>query len=368
MPGKPISEARRMSQELESVVFVCYNEDGKFLSRKIGSNAYVYTVPLSMKGPLIATLFGLMKSLVTMGSFLTKILDKHRIDFIRADNIVLGGIPTYFVNFLTRTRFAIWLAGSEQTVIEVRYGRGLLPRLVKQIFSLVRRMILNQADFMLSVNASLLCEGNINPKIPCIITPNFVDMEIFSPPAEGRPKFGTVRFLFAGRLESEKGVEILLEALNKLDPNLDYVFHIVGWGSLEHLVQQAQTNNKKIKYLGKYAHEDMPEIFRNADVLVLPSLTEGMPAVVIEAMASGLAIIATRVGRLPEVVNNDHFGKLIPMGDSDKLADVLSEFIHKRKQLSTMGDAARTRVQEVSGGYVDFHRRVYKKFILNSKK
>ena len=102
MPGKPISEANRLAKEVRKIVFVCYNEHDKFLSRKISSNFFVYTMPLRISYSLSHSLTNLPRNLITAGLFITKIIKVHDIDFIRADNIILGGFPALIANILSK--------------------------------------------------------------------------------------------------------------------------------------------------------------------------------------------------------------------------------------------------------------------------
>jgi sugar transferase (PEP-CTERM/EpsH1 system associated) len=90
---------------------------------------------------------------------------------------------------------------------------------------------------------------------------------------------------------------------------------------------------------------DVAEIMRALDVFVLPSLGEGISNTILEAMASGLPVIATHVGGNPELVAHDRTGKLVPAGDPAALAQVLYSYTQDRGQVKAHGQAARATIE-----------------------
>lgn len=364
MPGKPISEAKRLSKELRKVVFFCYNDSNRYLSKRTSENMYVHTVPLNMSNSLIHTLVALPTNLVIAGIFLARIIDEYKIDFIRADNIILGGIPTLIAHLLRRTRFAIWLAGSEETVISMRYGNGFIARTVIAAFGFLRKLILKRALFVMSVSRQLAEHDTSRYRDKVIITPNFVDLELFRP-KENSHYDGSLNLLYVGRLEVEKGVTFLIDAFQNLDSELNVRLLIAGFGSLKEEIDKAAAKNSRIDYLGSFSHDEMPKVYEKADVLVLPSLTEGMPAAILEALSSGLPVIASNVGQIPYVVRNGIEGILFHPGDMGGFQRAIIELAQDTRKLNEMKQKTRERAIDVAGNYVQFHRALYKKFVLD---
>ncbi len=142
--------------------------------------------------------------------------------------------------------------------------------------------------------------------------------------------------LFVGRLYPVKGIKTLLEAADEVTSWHDYVrFLIVGDGPLWPLVAEAARRNPRIMPLG--FREDVPELMAASDIFVLPSLAEGLPYSLLEAAFSGLPIVATAVGCIPDVVINGRTGLLVPRGSSRRLAEAIKEFIRHpelREELS----------------------------------
>jgi glycosyltransferase involved in cell wall biosynthesis len=107
-----------------------------------------------------------------------------------------------------------------------------------------------------------------------------------------RPTGSVKKFLYLGRYERRKGVEELNSALNKLDRNLNFEFHFVG-----PIPDDKKISSNKIIYHGEIRDKaKLTALIQACDVLVCPSWAEGMPNVILEAMANGLAVIATNVG------------------------------------------------------------------------
>ncbi|MBI4965924.1 MAG: glycosyltransferase [Desulfomonile tiedjei] len=96
------------------------------------------------------------------------------------------------------------------------------------------------------------------------------------------------------------------------------------------------------------AHERIPEWLRTLDVFVLPSLTEGCPNILMEAMASGVPSIATRTGAVEDLMQDRVSGLLVPWGDSQALAAALREIMDNPRLAQELGSAGRTRMKEFS--------------------
>lgn len=113
------------------------------------------------------------------------------------------------------------------------------------------------------------------------------------------------------RLASQKGLQYLLDAVESIE-NQDFQLAIVGDGPLlAELSQQAKDLKitDKVKFLGH--RHDVPEILKAADIFVLSSITEGLPLIVLEAMAAQLPVISTIVGGVPEIIENEINGLLV---------------------------------------------------------
>lgn len=155
-----------------------------------------------------------------------------------------------------------------------------------------------------------------------------------------------ILFLFAGRLEYAKGIDILLRALYIMkDKKFDLL--IVGDGSQRQRLEQLSADmqlSEQVKFLGERA--DLPDLMRTADCLIMPSRWEGLPMVLLEAMATGLPVIASAAGGIPEVIQDGINGYLVPPENVAALAQRLQSVIDNPVILQSMGRLARERITE----------------------
>jgi glycosyltransferase involved in cell wall biosynthesis len=159
-------------------------------------------------------------------------------------------------------------------------------------------------------------------------------------------------FLFVGRLRIRKGVEVLLEAMRALlaaHPGARLL--VAGDGEHRvHLERRAADLDlhRSVRFLGRCDAGRVRGLLRGARALVVPSIYEGMPLVVLEAMAAGLPVIASRVSGIPEVVLEgsglEKTGWLVPPEDPERLAAVLAEAVTDPDEARRRGEAGRRRV------------------------
>jgi glycosyltransferase involved in cell wall biosynthesis len=160
-----------------------------------------------------------------------------------------------------------------------------------------------------------------------ILVPNRVDTRQFRPQTKSVGTVGRndrVRFLFVGSLIPVKDVRTLLYAFQIVKDQIDNSeLHIVGSGPERHSLSALVSElglQESVHFHGRVKHSKMPTYFNKSDVFVLSSLSEGMPRVILEAMASGIPIVSTDVGGLSEILTNGKTGILVPSRDSKALA------------------------------------------------
>jgi glycosyltransferase involved in cell wall biosynthesis len=152
-------------------------------------------------------------------------------------------------------------------------------------------------------------------------------------PAEVGEEADPPEVLYVGRLSAEKGIRTLVEATRSLN------LVVVGSGPLRSLVPDA---------LGFVPHEDVKRLLARAAVVVLPSHREGLPMVLLEAMAHGRAVVATPVGGIPSLVEDGVTGLLVPKGDPKTLRVAIERLLADPELRQRLGEAARARVRELS--------------------
>jgi glycosyltransferase involved in cell wall biosynthesis len=157
---------------------------------------------------------------------------------------------------------------------------------------------------------------------------------------------GPARLLFLGDVIEQKGVPELLEALGRPELRaLDWRLTIAGKGDAQKFIAAARrlALGGRIEFRGWIPPDEARRSLTEADILVLPSHFEGLPMVVIEAMAHGKAVIATAVGAIPDAVGDGESGLLVPVGDVTGLAGALRRLIADEALRYRLGREGRAR-------------------------
>lgn len=151
----------------------------------------------------------------------------------------------------------------------------------------------------------------------------------------------------AGRMSPEKGHRFLVEAIGIISKKKKGAYFIFcGDGvCLENLKRQAQNLGVIGQCRFPGFSRDLPKIFNVMDLMVLPSLTEGLPNVVLEALACAKPVVASNVGGVPEIIENTVSGVLVPPAQPDLLAKAISKCLAKPDMMRAMGKAGSHKVK-----------------------
>jgi glycosyltransferase involved in cell wall biosynthesis/protein-tyrosine-phosphatase len=282
---------------------------------------------------------------------LTRFLSEHRIDIVhthRNKDTVLGTI-------------AAKLAGVPHIIRTVHGLREPLigwNRLKYAVYEMLDRILLRWfADRVIAVSNRMAGTLIANGYRASLVTTihNGIDVRTVMP---GRGRDDVRRELgvndaalvigTAGRLSPVKGHDTLLRAARViLDRRPDARFVIAGDGPLEHelkaLAAQLRVDGA-CSFLGGRA--DIKDVMSAMDVFVLPSLNEGLPMAVLEAMALAKPVVVSKVGGLPEVIQHRHSGLLVPAGDAAAFAAACLELADDREWAARLGAAAKRTVEQ----------------------
>jgi len=154
--------------------------------------------------------------------------------------------------------------------------------------------------------------------------------------------------LFVGRLEPAKGVADLLAAVRRIEHRFPRLtLQLAGDGDREWVAREARDLDlrSRVDYLGWISGESKHRAFACATVFVLPSYVEGLPVALVEAMAAGLPVVATRVGGIPSVVKSGENGFIVEPGDIDALATALARILEDPRLQQRMGARSRAIIE-----------------------
>jgi glycosyltransferase involved in cell wall biosynthesis len=241
-----------------------------------------------------------------------------------------------------------WLGASMTVKISGawEFDGGILDpqRRTRPLYRLMNRLI-QRADTIQCISrfthAQLVAAGYPTSRLRMI--PNAVDLARYE--GERRPGDGAVRVAYVGRLRQVKGVGVLVDAWRELAHSGARLV-LAGEGVMrEELEAQIArlSLGDSVALAGEVA--DVPALLRETDVYVQPSFQEGMPNSVLEAMAAGLPVVATRVSGNEDLVTDGENGLLVPPGDPSALAAAIRRLVDDPALARRMGARARERVQ-----------------------
>ncbi|MCL6447510.1 MAG: glycosyltransferase family 4 protein [Armatimonadetes bacterium] len=224
------------------------------------------------------------------------------------------------------------------------------PAWKKMILAAAERALSRVTDRIITVSEALRRElmqkEGINPDRIVTIY-NGIGPAPGRPPRErrqvlrelGLPPLGQVVGTIA-RLAPQKGVGYFLKAAAMLVKDYQVNFLIVGGGPLRRQLESEAISlglQNRVVFTGE--REDVPAILPVFDIFVLPSLTEGFPLTILEALAAGRPVIATRVGGIPEAIVDNYTGLLVKPGDPAGLALAIAELLSDRERALALGRA-----------------------------
>ena len=295
---------------------------------------------------------------IKLGRELKSIIEKHNVDIIQTH--LLGSLDflVMLLPYISPLRSVIWtfhnikfelnasrLTEHYWTLKPKKLGHRILYRLGSSLVGGFVAVSEQVKQAMIEVIGSIgskvtvICNGIDTRKYE-----NVVDIELV------RSQLGLdlekYLIVVVATLKEQKGHRYLVEALASVVPQNPQVHAIfIGNGPLRtELESQAKERelDKHIHFLGN--RQDVPELLAASDLFVLPSLWEGLPMALLEAMATGLPVIATKVSGTVQVVIPDESGILVPPGDVEELAQSIGFLLHDPKRARSMGQAARQRV------------------------
>jgi len=302
-PSNGIFHGRRVLDGIETVRF------GYFWPRSmerltVGAGG----IPENMAKSRLARLQVFPMMLVYL---LVALFESRGADLIYA-NWLGAGIIGAIINLLT----------GKPLIVSYRGDDGYLAR-DRFLWRVLTRWVTGRSDVVAPVSREIMeiLAGLGAPPAKCHLPRFGVDAEMFHPSSSRSERGEEVRLLYVGAVILKKGLKCLVEAL--ADHSLKNVrLVVVGngcyLGELESLCQRLGLSGRT-EFKGQLPPREVAKEMRNADLLCLPSFTEGSPNVIKEAMASGLPVVASRVGGIPEIVREGVTGLLFSPGDVGEL-------------------------------------------------
>ena len=332
--------------EVDLVTSAVNNE---YSTEKIGENITIYKVPIGKNSANLH--FQSQKDLIvyTWRAFLlsNKLLKKNKYDLTHSFFTVPCGALSLWFKLTRKIPYIISLRGSDVPGYSERFKfiYAILKPLIKFIWKKSDAVVSNSQGLR-----DLALKTSSRQNVDIIF--NGIDLNDFYPNESLRSRDKFIITIGATRITARKGTNYLIEALGILAPNNpNLLLRILGDGdeknNLIELTKRLKLE-KFVQFLGRVPREETSPYYQEASLFVLPSLNEGMSNAMLEALASGLPILATETGGTEELVENGVNGFIIKMKDAQDLAEKIEMILKDEGLRVQMGLASRKKAQEMS--------------------
>jgi len=229
------------------------------------------------------------------------------------------------------------------------FRRLWFPRISMRIMARTACAVLRRADVVRVI--SRFTEEKVRqlcPNTPLVKFPTFTDLEVFlDAPASPKTVADFPYILYVGMLVPSKGIEVLIRAFDRIRrEHPDARLVLIGSGYAEDRFRslvRASALDQAVLFIPPMSQAELATWMQGSLCLVLPSFSEGLGRVVLEAMASSRPVVATRVGGIPELIVDGMTGFLVPPGGVDALADRVLELLKDPVRADAMGARGRER-------------------------
>ncbi|MBN1796648.1 MAG: glycosyltransferase family 4 protein [Sedimentisphaerales bacterium] len=329
-----------------------------FFTEQLADNVTVYKVGLHKKILHFWRKIEVIEWLLKSKKHYRKLLREKSYDLVHA----FFGFPSGYLCYKTTDKvpYIISLRGSDVPGENVRLQREykLLAPLFKSIWKNaaalaacsegLRKRALN---FLPSADISVICNG--------------VDAEKFKP-NQAKSKDDTFRLITVGRLSPTKRVDMLIDTVGILKAGgINVKLKVIGGGALKNQLKQTVLDKclgDCVEIIGRVETQQMPQLYRQADIYVSATMQEGMSNAMLEAMACGLPIVTTKCEGLAELVADN--GTIVNMASAEAIAEAVKKLLDDKSMYISMSQSARHRAEQFTWKKVaDSYLRLYEKVL-----
>lgn len=292
---------------------------------------------------------------------LPEICRENRIDIVHADVPHMSDVILRLLrsNKNTVTTVHTIIEGHKQGILASDLNFGDMDNSEKYTLALypmlkfIQRSYLKRSPTVITVSNWMkgLLEQNYGIRNVNVIH-NGVDHTLFSPEKKKNNNMGVDTdkpiVLFSGRPIALKGINILIKAMRRVINNTKEVhFAFAGLKANRNWIRMFENEgipSHNYSFLGYVPHFEMPQLYSNSSIFVLPSLIENCPFSILEAMSSGLPVIASDVGGIPEIIENEIDGLLIEPGNSEILAKTILFLLENESVMKKLSKKAHEKI------------------------
>ena len=252
-----------------------------------------------------------------------------------------NGMPAFFAKLVFKVPYVVW-------------GQGNDVYLSWPFKKAISKIVLSNADFVIALTDHMKEKMQEICMRPVKVISNGIDIKKFHSDKK-RESISELTIMFVGRLDPIKGVKYLIQAMSIVKNYQNIKLIVIGDGEekkeLKELVSMLNLSDC-VYFTGLIDNEKIPEYMSQADIFVLPSLSEGFPVASLEAMASGLPIVATNVGGLPDIIEDGVNGYLVEPRNPVQLAEKITLLLKDNDLRLNISKANREKAKKYDWSYV----------------
>lgn len=261
---------------------------------------------------------------------------------VEAGNIY-AAIPVLLISLFLPVKYSVYCHGKEIMPLGKKSWQAFLFRCILKRAQKISYISKHTVSFLLALNVDhKLCY--LPPKIENSLLADISNKNLHDP----------IHLLSVGRLQQHKGHDFLLDLMTELPVNRKWKLTIVGSGPQYPFLKERIANyslEEMVNLTDSISDKSLLELYESADIFLFPSRetkdsTEGFGIVLIEAMAQGVAIVASQVGGIAEVLDNGNCGLLVPPDQKQPWIDAITMLISDQKLRTRLIQNARERVEE----------------------
>ena len=224
-----------------------------------------------------------------------------------------------------------------------RYSSLLQNIHYKTDLRLFTKLAVSKSNIITAVSrfTAKLVQEDLPLNRPIKVIYNGIDHTLFRPIKQTKTaRTNSIKVLFCGNLTQRKGAQWLLPIVERLGANIT-IAYTTGLRT-----RTSMPSHPQLECLGTIPHHEMPSVYQAADLLLFPTVREGLPLAAMEAMGCGLPVVATDCSSLPELIEEGKGGFLCPMGDINKFAERIQSLADTPRTRHEMGEYNRGMIEK----------------------
>jgi len=331
-------------------------------------------MPFKIGRNLIFSLISIMIGQVSLLISLLSVVKAYNVHIVEANDVLLTGPPALLAAKLSRKPFTLYIAGPMDKTLKHKLAfmgvKEFFIRIALRILKYINKIVIRGADHVFCVTDYLIEDAKRNGARSVSWSPTDINPKKFRPIKVAKEN-NRFRILYIGRLDPDKGVRHLLDSLSLVRLQVDAELHLIGNGlEREYLKKKAIAMGiaEYVHFRGVIPHSKIPIEINKCDVLILPSFSEGIPRVVVEAMLCRKPTIITPISATSGFFEDGIHTIVVPEGDPYKLAEAIVKVLTDEKLQERLINNAWNIVRRKLLSYGAEHIKVYRKLLFSALK